>query len=211
MTISKPSDATKVASVQSQQAEREALLDNAQAPALTLGERIIALRLKHGFSQRELARRASVTNSTLSTIEQGKVSPSVASLEKILNAFPISFEAFFSSSNLLPQSVFKPADLAQVNVGASEMQMLALGDSSIEGCYFVKHQLAPHSSTQLDWLNPHGVVAALLCEGELTVVVEGKKQHLVKGDCLHFSLQRDHQIINDTDFTCLLACSFLPH
>ena len=61
----------------------------------------IAIRLKKirevfGFSQRELAKRAGVTNSSISMIEQGLVSPSIQSLSRILSVFPISLADFFS-------------------------------------------------------------------------------------------------------------------
>lgn len=61
----------------------------------------IALRLKavrdvFDFSQRELAKRAGVTNSSISMIEQGQVSPSILSLSRILAVFPMSLADFFS-------------------------------------------------------------------------------------------------------------------
>jgi transcriptional regulator with XRE-family HTH domain len=66
----------------------------------------IALRLQqvrqmYGLSQRELAKRAGVTNSSVSMIEQGRVSPSVSSLEKLLKGIPMSLRDFF---NLDPNS-----------------------------------------------------------------------------------------------------------
>ena len=45
--------------------------------------RLKAVRLMHGLSQRELAKRAGVTNGMISLIEQGRVGPSVASLKKV--------------------------------------------------------------------------------------------------------------------------------
>lgn len=45
-----------------------------------VGRRLKALRKMHGWSQRELAKRAGVTNATISLIEQGRVSPSILSL-----------------------------------------------------------------------------------------------------------------------------------
>lgn len=60
------------------------------------GKRLKLLRELAGISQRELAKRAGITNSSISTIEQGQVSPSVQSLVRILSAFPISLSDFFS-------------------------------------------------------------------------------------------------------------------
>ncbi len=62
----------------------------------------IAVRLKkvrkiYGLSQRELAKRAGVTNSSVSMIEQGRVSPSLSSLEKLLiKGIPMNLKDFFS-------------------------------------------------------------------------------------------------------------------
>ena len=61
-----------------------------------VGARLKALRTLRGISQRELAKRCGVTHSSLSLIEHGKVSPSVSSLKKILDAIPISVGNFFT-------------------------------------------------------------------------------------------------------------------
>ncbi|NAT15302.1 XRE family transcriptional regulator, partial [Pseudomonas syringae pv. actinidifoliorum] len=44
--------------------------------ALDVGERLQSIRKLKGLSQRELAKRAGVTNSTISMIEKNSVSPS---------------------------------------------------------------------------------------------------------------------------------------
>ncbi len=61
-----------------------------------VGVRLKSLREFHGWSQRELAKRAGVPNSAISVIEQGSVSPSVSSLAKVLKGFPLSLADFFS-------------------------------------------------------------------------------------------------------------------
>lgn len=61
-----------------------------------LGLRLKTLREAYGFSQRELAKRAGITNSNISMIEQEQVSPSVQSLARILTAFPMSLADFFA-------------------------------------------------------------------------------------------------------------------
>lgn len=64
------------------------------------GKRLYLLRQLAGLSQRELAKRAGVTNSVISTLEQGKVSPSVTSIEKIIKPLNLSLEHFFSFSEV---------------------------------------------------------------------------------------------------------------
>ncbi|HEV3179388.1 MAG TPA: helix-turn-helix domain-containing protein, partial [Steroidobacteraceae bacterium] len=50
-----------------------------------VGTRLRSVRTTFGLSQRELARRAGVTNGLISLIEQNRVSPSVSSLKKVLD------------------------------------------------------------------------------------------------------------------------------
>ena len=61
-----------------------------------VGARLRALREMHGLSQRELAKRAGVTNAIISLIEQNRTSPSVGSLKKVLDGLPISLADFFA-------------------------------------------------------------------------------------------------------------------
>src|SRR5690625_5549578 len=61
-----------------------------------LGQRLKWVRERNGLSQRELARRAGVTNSNISMIEQGAVSPTVNSLTRLLDVIPLSLAQFFA-------------------------------------------------------------------------------------------------------------------
>lgn len=58
--------------------------------------RLQKVRKIYGLSQRELAKRAGVTNSSVSMIEQRRVSPSLGSLEKLLKGIPMSLRDFFN-------------------------------------------------------------------------------------------------------------------
>ncbi len=62
-----------------------------------IGKNIAQLRKERGLSQRELAEKAGITHSAISSIENAKVSPSVSSLQKIVNVFfVVSFRVFYS-------------------------------------------------------------------------------------------------------------------
>ena len=63
---------------------------------MDVGARLKTIRKLKGLSQRELAKRAGVTNSTISMIEKNSVSPSVSSLKKVLSGIPMSLVDFFS-------------------------------------------------------------------------------------------------------------------
>ncbi len=74
----------------------EAPVPSATSLDVSLGQKLRLIREANGLSQRELARRAGVTNSSVSLIEQGQVSPSVASLARLLAAIPVSLAHFFA-------------------------------------------------------------------------------------------------------------------
>ena len=61
-----------------------------------VGGRLRALRAARGLSQRELARRVGVPNSTISLIESGRANPSVGALKRILDGLPIGLAEFFA-------------------------------------------------------------------------------------------------------------------
>ena len=63
----------------------------------TLGPRLRALRLQAGLSQRELARRARMSNGAVSAIEADKVSPSVSALRQLLAPLGLSLGDFFAA------------------------------------------------------------------------------------------------------------------
>ncbi|MAN51979.1 MULTISPECIES: helix-turn-helix domain-containing protein [unclassified Marinimicrobium] len=78
--------------------------------AIALGERLRLVRELNGLSQRELARRAGVTNSNISLIEQGQISPSVGSLAKLLDAIPLSLAQFFALDTRAPLGIVLTRD-----------------------------------------------------------------------------------------------------
>jgi transcriptional regulator with XRE-family HTH domain len=55
-------------------------------------------REKRGYSVRELARRAKVGFVTVSRVENGHISPTVAMLEKLAKGIEIEVREFFPSS-----------------------------------------------------------------------------------------------------------------
>src|SRR6516164_232150 len=63
---------------------------------IDIGKRLKECRLKQGLSQRSLAKRAGVTNGLISQIEQNSISPSIASLKKILDVLSMSLADFFT-------------------------------------------------------------------------------------------------------------------
>lgn len=176
----------------------------------SVGARLQALRQKYGLSQRELARRAEVTNSTLSMIEQGKVSPSVGSLEKILQAFPISLQQFFSDSleslpPVIPAGEFLFLKDREVDIRMTPMQM----GEGLRDLLVSEQSFPPGARIASEWMSHKGFCGGVVIQGALDIHLDGTVYHLSQGDGFNFSLNREHQFINAGDGTCrILSVSF---
>ncbi len=84
--------------------------ESSLAQTTSVATRLKLIREMFGISQRELAKRAGVTNSSISMIELGQVSPSIQSLERILAVVPIGLSDFFG---------FIPTSSVRVNKSSS--------------------------------------------------------------------------------------------
>ncbi len=78
--------------------------------SLDVGSHLKAVRQMYGLSQRELAKRAGVTNGLISLIEQNRVSPSVSSLKKVLDGIPMALADFFTLDLGAQPQVFFPRE-----------------------------------------------------------------------------------------------------
>lgn len=94
---------------------------------MDVGARLQTIRKLKGLSQRELAKRAGVTNSTISMIEKNSVSPSISSLKKVLGGIPMSLVEFFSldlEQDSHTQVVYKADELIDISSGAVSMRLV---------------------------------------------------------------------------------------
>jgi transcriptional regulator with XRE-family HTH domain len=73
-----------------------AAVTRAGVPALDLGGRLRAERLRQGMSLREMARRLGISASALSQIETGKAQPSVSKLFDIVNLLKTSLDGLLA-------------------------------------------------------------------------------------------------------------------
>ena len=89
---------------------------------MDIGHRLKAVRTKAALSQRELAKRSGVTNGFISQIEKNQVSPSVASLRKVLEEK--------QASCIYAEPQFSPAVIESVarNTGARVLLLDEVGE-----------------------------------------------------------------------------------
>lgn len=166
------------------------------APGFDLGARLKALREGHGLSQRELAKRAGVTNSTISLIEQNRVSPSVSSLKKVLDGVPMTLAEFFTPPAEGPERVFFPAsEMAEVSFGDLTLTSIG-GHAAGREIHLMRETYRPGGDTGAEMLAYPGEEAGLVLEGEIELTVGGEVHHLKAGDGYHIDTRTPHRFRN---------------
>jgi transcriptional regulator with XRE-family HTH domain len=165
---------------------------------LDVGARLLAIRKLKGLSQRELAKRAGVTNSTISMIEKNSVSPSISSLKKVLGGIPMSLVEFFSSDldeQNQPKVVYKSDEL--VDIGGGEVTMRLVGrafpDRSLS---FLEETYPPGTDTGPEMLCHEGEEAGMVVAGSLELTVGEEVFVLESGDSYYFRSEQPHRFRN---------------
>ena len=162
-----------------------------------VGARLRYIRQLNGLSQRSLAKRAGVVNSTISLIESGRTSPSVGALKRILDAVPISLGEFF---NLEPgrdgKIFFKKEELTQIGKGG--ISYLQVGESLFgRALQLLRERYEPGSDTGRIPLVHDGEEAGIVLSGQLEVTVDDERGVITAGGAYAFESSRPHR------FRCL--------
>ncbi len=176
---------------------------------LDLGLRLRTVREGHSLSQRELARRAGVTNGTISLIEQNKTSPSVASLKKVLDGIPISLAEFFALA-LPPQDqvFFRANELLELTEGKVSFRQVG-GDLSRRALQILHECYAPGADTGKSMLRHDSEEGGIILRGRIEITVGQQKRVLEPGDGYYFDSRNPHRFRNVGSEECEIvsACS----
>ncbi|WP_136248624.1 cupin domain-containing protein [Halomonas borealis] len=173
-----------------------------------VGARLRALRNLRDISQRELAKRCGVTHSSLSLIEQGKVSPSVSSLKKILDAIPMSVGDFFTMDLESRDQVFYSADeLADVGTG-DVIYKLVGGNRAARALNFMVETYPSGADTGREMIAHQGEEAGVMLEGEIEITIGAETRVLGPGEAYYFDTNVPHRFRNVGDVACrLISCA----
>jgi len=164
--------------------------------SMEVGKQLRAVRTAFGLSQRELAKRAGVTNGMISLIEQDRVSPSIGSLQKILSAFPMTMAEFFTHDMEGRENVvFREKELPDVGTGEIEYRLIAASRRDRK-MSILSETYAPETDTGEDLLTHSGEEGGVVVEGNLELTVAGKTWLLGPGDAYYFDSRLPHRFRN---------------
>ena len=176
-----------------------------------IGTRLRLVRQIYGLTQRELARRAGVTNGAISLIEQNRVSPSISSLKKILDGIPLSLADFFTLNFSPSDNVFfTAADLTEISVG-DNISFRMVGRRVAERALQMLHETyQPGADTGEAMLRHTGEECGVIISGCLAVTVGAQEKTLYPGDAYYFRSDIPHRFRNPGDTPCVLVSANSP-
>jgi transcriptional regulator with XRE-family HTH domain len=177
---------------------------------LDIGGRLRAVRLHHGLSQRQLARRAGIANATISMIESNGINPSVGALKRILDSIPMGLSEFFAFENARPQKLFyRQADLTEIGrEGISYRQVGAgLQDRALQ---ILSERYEPGADTGRIMLSHAGEEGAVIVRGRLEVFAGEEHAILGPGDAYYFDSSLPHRFRNSGNEVCELISACTP-
>ncbi|MBB4125385.1 transcriptional regulator with XRE-family HTH domain [Xanthomonas translucens] len=165
---------------------------------MDIGARLHRVRTAHGLSQRELAKRVGVTNSTISLIEQNKVSPSVSSLKKVLDGIPISLADFFTQDLQIgpADAPFYAADELP-DVGSDGIHYYLVGQHRPQRqMCILREVMPPGSDTGTAMLVHEGEEGGVVVAGEVEITVGAQVRVLRAGEGYYFESRVPHRFRN---------------
>lgn len=175
-----------------------------------VGARMLVLRKLNGWSQRQLAKRAGVPHSAISMIEQGQVSPSVNSLQKVLDGVPMSLAEFFALDlNVQIRVFFKHGDISSTDEKGITRSILK-GKGGNEAVSTVHEVYPPGADTGEEPIMNSGEMIGYVSAGRIEFTVGGETDTLEAGDGFHFEGRRPHRIRNVTNESAEVILTLVP-
>jgi mannose-6-phosphate isomerase-like protein (cupin superfamily) len=156
--------------------------------SIDVGARLRSVRTTFGLSQRELARRAGVTNGLISLIEQNRVSPSVSTAP----------QAFFGTEEL-------------VELGNAEVSLrLVAAQRPGRQLALLHERYAAGAATGEEMLAHRGEEAGVVIRGRIELTVGGASRVLGPGEAYYFASQLPHRFRNVGREPCEIISACTP-
>ncbi len=162
---------------------------------MEIGEKLKRLRLSRGFTQEELAERADLTKGFISLLERDKTSPSIATLQQILDVLGVSLQQFFSEDT--PSKIVftkkERVPLYDEPEGIKSMLLIpGVEDKKIDPRLVV---VKPGGETFSEDYH-QGEEFGFVIEGNIELWLDETRYKLKEGECFYYKADRRHQVRN---------------
>lgn len=161
--------------------------------SIQIGEKIKELRIRNGLTQEELADRAELSKGFISQIERDLTSPSISTLEDILQCLGISVSDFFANEKdeqivFGEEDYFEKDDAADGNI--IEWIIPNAQKNEMEP---IRLKIEPNGRTYPD--NPHeGEEFGYIIKGSICIHLGNKKYEAKAGESFYYKSDKTHYL-----------------
>ncbi|MEI4260407.1 cupin domain-containing protein [Roseovarius sp. D0-M9] len=160
---------------------------------LELGPRLKAVRMQAGLSQRALAKKTGVPNSTISLIEAGKMNPSVSALKRILEGIPIALSEFFAFQPEAERKVFYAAE-ELTEIGKNGVSLRQIGGTLYGRAMMILAETYEiGADTGRTMIGHEAEEGGIVVRGRIEVTVGDQRKVLGPGDAYYFDSRNPHR------------------
>jgi transcriptional regulator with XRE-family HTH domain len=162
-----------------------------------LGRTIRRLRAEAGIGLRQLGRLADISPASLTAIEKGNSSPTLATLHKVLKALGTDFAEFFAdSTENRRMPVFSSKEMH--SVADKHREYIFLLPKRQDMRFEIIHETIAPSESKSEWeVHDCDVGGVILSGGPARLEIEGQGQwDLRQGDSFYVKAGSKHRLIN---------------
>ncbi|MCZ4353531.1 cupin domain-containing protein [Roseovarius aestuarii] len=177
---------------------------------LDLGPRLRSLRNRAGLSQRALAKRTGVPNSTISLIEAGRVNPSVAALKRILEGIPVGLSEFFAYQPEAERTIFYAAD-DLTEIGKNGVSLRQIGSTLFGRAMMILRETYDiGADTGRTMIGHEAEEGGIVVTGRIEVTVGDQRKVLGPGDAYYFDSRTPHRFRQIGPEPCQIISACTP-
>ena len=163
---------------------------------MEIGSKIKELRMKNGLTQEELADRSELSKGFISQLENDVTSPSISTLEDILQCLGMTLSEFFAEVPQPPQIVFGEEDYFEKE--DAELQTFTqwiIPNAQKNRMEPIRMQIRSGGQAYPD--NPHeGEEFGYVLKGEITIVLGHEQYRARAGEAFYYTADKEHYIIS---------------
>ncbi|WP_342600177.1 helix-turn-helix domain-containing protein [Psychrobacillus sp. FSL H8-0483] len=168
-------------------------------PKEEVGKRIRYLRRLQGLTSEELARLAGVSQSMISQIERGQVSPSLETLWKLSHSLKVPVFSFFETEVSNAVTISRAGETNSIKRVRPNVSYQLLSPSTGKQMSFFKMIVSPGEDLDAPLMYHAGEECGLMLAGSLSVEVEGEIHTIYEGDSIYFDSTLPHRFMNVSD------------
>jgi len=162
---------------------------------LLLGRKIRDLRLRRGLTVQQLAAASGLSKGFISQVENGRTSPSLATLRDLAMALKTSVAYLVVEEEQVPH-VVRTQERPRVHVGGNTSKVEVLSAQPKRNLELLMAELPPGMSAGDKRHYHHGEECMLCLEGRVSVACGDHRLVLEAGDSCHIDGRMPHAIEN---------------